>query len=1076
MKTFDSATAGSAPFLIVEAAAGSGKTYFLVERIVSLLAGGAHPGGILAITFTNKAAAELRDRVHQRLAQLAQDPACPPDRAGLYETVLDAMPSLRVGTFHAFCQDLLTRFALHADVPPGFELIEDSDALIEPLLTQWAQGLRHDATLFACFERLLEGLGLDGTRGALRAFVTHRADWWALTEDALDPLAHALATLTASLQLTGSAAVLDESVRTKLRAHAKRLGQDKGVSFQNQAAALTVLAADDPLSVAALWEVFFNAEGKRRRLAASLAKDPVACADFEAICAALETAEQDRRRRACAALSADWIRLGADFLAYFQAHKRRQNQLDFTDLEWQAYRLLRAHPQADWIQYKLDRRIDHVLIDEFQDTNPTQWQLVLPLLQEIVAGETERPRSACLVGDPKQSIYRFRRAAPALLGVARDWLATHAGAGVMTQTHSWRSAPAVIECVNGVFGGGELADFLPHATHRHELWGHVELLPLIEDDTPVTPQSTGARDPLTTARYAPEDSRYVREGERLAERIAALADSATILEGGQARRVRYGDILVLMRDRLRAEYYELALRKAGIPYVMATSAPYFAALEVQDIYHLLRTLIAPGDDIALAATLRSPIFGASDAQLANIAQMVHARSAPGWWQAMAASDDPWLSAAHTRLSAWASLADSLPVHDLLDRIMAEADIEARYLAAAPTHLHARIQRNLRAIIDLALSIDSGRYPTIAAYLARLRTACAPEQAPLARDGVRLMTIHGAKGLEAPAVFLMDAACSEHRERGVQPFIEWPAEDARPRHFFLVPRTDERDARVNELLARESAAAARERLNLLYVALTRAKQYLFISGCRPRQGSDLGWWGFIAPRLAALPQCKRDTATPDAAPMVLTNGSAPRMHTNLPAPNETPIDLALRAPIGAEVFTRARPSDVALEHRSAQARLRGRAWHRALQLAQRGAADIAAAIKREFPELNAEAEALCEEVAALMRAPALQWLFAREAYDEVFEELPISYLDPQGRAVFGIADRVMVGKSEVIVVDFKTHSGARPDRLAALSAPYRPQMRQYARGLMRLWPARRVRAVLLFTACAACYEFGAEDLA
>ena len=1074
MNTFDSAAAASQPFLIVEAAAGSGKTYLLVERIVTLLAAGAAPGGILAISFTNKAAAELRDRVHQRLQQLALDPSCRAERAGLYEAVLDALPSLRIGTFHAFCQELLSRFALHADVPPGFELIEDSEALIDPLLISWAQGLRRDAALFACFERLLERLGLHGTRGALKTFVAHRADWWAFIQDAPDPLAYADATLADTLQLAAPAPRLDANFRARLQAHAKRLGRDKGVTFQKQAATVAALLTQDPLPVAALWGLFFNDEGNVRRLAASIANDPPARADFDAICATLDAAEQDRRRHACAALSADWVRLGADFLAYFQTHKRKQNQLDFTDLEWQAYRLLHAHPQADWIQYKLDRRIDHLLIDEFQDTNPTQWHLVLPLLQEIAAGAAERTRSVCLVGDAKQSIYRFRRAAPALLGVARDWLAQHAGATTLTQTHSWRSAQAVIDCVNAVFGGGELPDFLPHATHRAELWGRVELLPLIEDAAEDPPAQGGARDPLTTPRYAPEDLRYVREGERLAERIAMLVGTAPIRDGDKTRTLRYDDVLVLMRDRLRAEYYEFALRKAGIPYVMATPAPYFAALEVQDIYHLLRALIAPGDDLALASALRSPVFAASDAQLATLAQIAHARSAPSWWQAMTESDDPWLSAAHARLRAWAAMADTLPVHDLLDRIMAAADVEARYLAAAPAHLHARVRRNLRAVLDLALSVDSGRYPTIAEYLARLREACPPEQAPLASDGVRLMTIHGAKGLEAPVVFLLDAACAEHRERGVQPFIEWPAEDPRPRHFFLVPRTDERDSRVKELLAREQMAAARERLNLLYVALTRAKQYLFVSGCRPRQGSDLGWWGFVATRLAESPSCQRDATSPDVAPLVLANGTPPGVRTDTPSPPEITLDPRLSVPIDAALGARMRPSDVDIEHGSAHARRLGRAWHRALQLASRGD-DIATTLKREFPELSAELEALPAVVEALIRAPDLQWLFARTAYAEVFEELPMSYLDAHGCPVFGIADRVMMSEDEVIVVDFKTHAGAQADHLAALSAPYRSQMRQYARGLAQLWPGRRIRAVLLFTACAACYEFGADDL-
>src|SRR5581483_8195925 len=288
----------------------------------------------------------------------------------------------------------------------------------------------------------------------------------------------------------------------------------------------------------------------------------------------LERTTEHRRRHATWHRSRDWYVIGARLLHHFQEEKRAEGALDFADLEWFAYRLLNQSPHAEWVQYKLDQRIDHLLVDEFQDTNPTQWRLLLPLLQEMAAGSSERSRSVFLVGDEKQSIYGFRRADPRLFALARDWLAEHTGAEVYDQHISWRSSPAVVRFVNLLFdvpasdtpaGNSDhtLKNFRPHQTHREELWGHAELLPLVLRD-PKEAATPGFRNPLEQPRVSEEDKRREREGAMVAQKIRALL-GRPIYRKREIHPLGYGDIMILLRNRTHAAAYETALRRAGIP-------------------------------------------------------------------------------------------------------------------------------------------------------------------------------------------------------------------------------------------------------------------------------------------------------------------------------------------------------------------------------------------------------------------------------------------------------------------------------------------------------------------------------
>ncbi len=449
-----------------------------------------------------------------------------------------------------------------------------------------------------------------------------------------------------------------------------------------------------------------------------------------------------------------------------------------------ACELLNRGSHASWIQYKLDTRIDHLLVDEFQDTNPTQWRLLQPLLEELAAGNDDRNRSVFLVGDKKQSIYSFRRANPALLAEASSWLRDHLQSRSYPLDASRRSAQAIIDCVNTVFGTAPLRqrldDFNTHTTYLPDMYGRVELLPLMTATTVATGDATQTllRNPLHAPRISHEDQRYANEASLIATRIQTLIENKTVVTTGSVTRaLRYGDIIILLRARTHASAYEQALRKLQIPCLSDSKGALLDNLEVHDLECLLNSLVSPYDNLALAQVLRSPVFGLSSEQLIPLAT-----AGSGTWYErlarLAAERQPPFADIHAQLEHWRTLTGQIPVHDLLDRIFHEAEVLQRYEAAFPPALKARVHASLTRFIELALEVDNGRYPSLPRFLDqlnRLRQSendqpdeSAPEEADSQR--VRLMTIHGAKGLEAPVIFLADTARVSARTRQIPPWF------------------------------------------------------------------------------------------------------------------------------------------------------------------------------------------------------------------------------------------------------------------------------------------------------------------
>lgn len=1063
----------------VSASAGTGKTWLLTARIVRLLLAGAPAGGILALTFTRKAAAEMRERVAARLralafaddaalaAQLAEigldtTPELAARARGLYEELQFSPWPLRAMTLHAFCQELVGRFALQCGVVPGAQLTESEGELRS---AAW-QGLQQhllrepESAEAAALHRLIaEGHNEWKLREQVLAFLERRNDWraWAAGDGGGDALGRLDAALRERLHLDERAddALATPDFDTALREAHRLLELVEGIGRVKAAALLPALGANAAARLDALQDALFTqkgepyqfeiGKGKLKQLgesqAARLAQ--LHARLVEQVAAILE----QRRRAATHARTLAACTLGAAALRAFEDELRQRAVLPFAELEWHASRLLADPDTAGWVQYKLDQRIDHLLVDEFQDTSNTQWRLLLPILEEMAAGG-ERARSAFLVGDIKQSIYGFRRANPELMPEAERWIAERLGGQRESLQSSRRSAPAVIDCVNAVFAQDEaralLPDFPLHATHRSGDSGRVELAPLFDERVDRAPDAP-FRNPLTTPRNDPENRRAALEGERIAQRIEALVAARPAVHG---RALGYGDVMILLRKRKHQQAIEQALTRRGIPFTGAARGTLLDTVEARDLMALLRFLDSPGRDLDLAHALRSPVFAWSDEQLAALMYAARERGCSAF-EALAGD------AAQT-LGRWLQAARVLPPHDLLDRICDEGNLAARYEAALPPVTAARARANLNAFLQLALEVDSGRSPSLSKFLRQLKQWSgqeAPDEAPPPGQGaqVRILTVHAAKGLEAPAVFLAQAA-SPGKNSAAGWLVDWPQGAGAPALLLLGGRKNEHDTLTARLLAERQQREAREDLNLLYVALTRARQFLHVSGFAPLGGGVSRWHALVQAALAALAAAAADDGTLSIA------SGAPQAAAAAVAPPAIPDpDPRLRRPLAPRS-----PRAVPEPAEDAAAVRRGNAVHLLLQHlavpAPPAESRLLALMQARLDCTPAEFTAWLQEARGVLATRALAAFFDPARIRRAWNEAPLL-----GEDGSGAMDRLVDDGECLWILDYKTDRSAHDASDDTLLQRHREQLERYRTAVRRLWPGRRVRAGLVPTA-------------
>lgn len=1070
--------------VVVEACAGSGKTWLLASRIVRLLLDGVAPGEILAITFTRKAAREIEERVMGWLRDLAsgdeaavvrflaERSALPGEtistpaeaelvrRArGLYEQVATAEPSLAVHTFHGWFLQLLAAAPLQS-VHAGASLVESAGRLIDEVWSDFAAAMQAapEAAPAVAFRQLLGDVGLDATRRLVMAMVARRAEWAAyVAHQAADPaaaLAFAVDTLAGQLGAgePGEALVrfFAQMSESDYQVYLGLLEMRTTDTDQRLAATLrAALAERNDLAVrfAGLCAVLLTKEGSVRSRKPSKALDKelgaVRAEQLLALHAQLAAGLIDCREQIAEELALAFNRaaltLGQAFVTALDRFKLSRRLMDFSDAEWRALDLLQ-HPEfAALTQARLDARYKHLLLDEFQDTNPLQWHILLAWL-DAYGDANEAPR-VFLVGDPKQSIYRFRRAEPRLFEEAATYLVDRFAAARLSQDATRRNAPAIVEVVNQLFGNAPVFQpFRPQSSFAVGLLGRIEVLPLFgndEDGEDGTAAVRGLRDPLTQPETVAEDARRRQEGLALAGRLQAMVGQ-TLVRGhdGQERPARYGDVMLLVRRRTQLAEYERALREANIPYLAASRGGLLATLEALDIAALLKFLVLPADNLALAQALRSPLFACRDEDLLALS----GRPGSGWWARLAAwsGDDcpPRLARAAGLLGDWLRAADRLPAHDLLDRVYHQGDLRARYAAAVPPAMRAAVDANLTAILNLALDLDGGRYPSLPRFIDELATLAdadgdeAPDEGMISSDEdgeagagrVRILTIHAAKGLEAPIVWLLDAHAGVSNKDTWSVLVDWPPGAAQPSHFSLVGRKDERGRARDPLFEQEQQAAAREELNLLYVAITRAKQVFIASGVSASRDPGETFLSRLAAAVAGL---GHDDGV---------HGEALPVGDMLPRTDEI-------ATATGGLATVATPAAVGERRPAASAGARfGTLLHGVLE-------DLA----NGRPPRSEHGDALAA-ARHMLAAPQIAPFFDARRIVAAWNEVELADVKGSVRR----ADRVVEFDQEAWVLDYKSGT---PDE--AMLADYRQQIADYIQLLTPLFSPKPVRGALLF---------------
>ncbi|MEO7105469.1 MAG: UvrD-helicase domain-containing protein, partial [Rhodoferax sp.] len=525
--------------------------------------------------------------------------------------------------------------------------------------------------------------------------------------------------------------------------------------------------------------------------------------------------------------------------------KRERGWIDMGDLERSALALMSDEVLSGWVQERLDARVRHLLIDEFQDTNPLQWQALSAWLSSY-AGAGNAP-SVFLVGDPKQSIYRFRRAEPQVFKAAQRFVADGLGGDLLSCDHTRRNAPAIIDLVNDVMGQAQAAlefdGFRAHSTESTET-GAIFKLPRIarqaDDDTQAEESAnpaSGWRDSLTTPRLIAEETRKTLECRQAAQWLTQQLQSGAL---------RPQDIMVLARKRERLGLMQAELAALRIPAQQPEKTELADMPEVQDLVALLDALVSPAHDLSLARALKSPLFSISDDDLVQLVlrqRTLQLETKFSWFQVLQQSKDlpPSLAPLGAELALWKSWVDTLPPHDALSAIYHHGDVLARFAAATPANQREGVLANLRALLSAALQVDGGRYVTAYALVRALRAGGNPAPVRADAHSVRLLTVHGAKGLEAPLVLLLDTDGEALKAQTMGVLVDWPGEDAFPRRFVYLASESKPPACVADVLAIEQAARRREELNALYVALTRTQRTLVLSSLEPHIGNPASWW-------------------------------------------------------------------------------------------------------------------------------------------------------------------------------------------------------------------------------------------
>ncbi len=1107
----------------VSASAGSGKTKLLTDRLLRLMLDGADPGRIQCLTFTRAAAAEMQNRLQRALGQwvtlddgalgaalLALDVVPDEARLGraraLFAEVLDLPGGSRIGTIHAFCQSLLRRFPLEAEISPHFRLTDEGEAragLERARERVLAEAPPASLGLLASFEKaeafgeLVGKLGSERERlGPLMRLLP------AQRESAIRRALGVTAASEAALLREASVWPGEPAMRGAVEIVMGH-GSDTAKDLAAGLAAWLGAGLDGRVERWDWWRRGLLTNTDTPRSIGGLLKKPVRerypdaveaiVAEQERVLAVLDAGKALRQ----AELSAALLDLAVPVLEAYTRAKRDAGLLDYADMVGHTAQLL-SDPGAAWVLYKLDGGIDHLLLDEVQDTAPVQWQIAHVLTEEFFAGlgSTERPRTFFAVGDPKQSIFSFQGADPAEFERARARMGERVTAAgeewrdVLLDV-SFRSTAPVLALVDAVFadpvaGHGVVgSDALRHYANRAADGGSVELWPL-----------PPRREQPSRAPWEIAGENQMRPSDPAALAAALARWIASELEEGvtlpsQGRPLRPGDVLVLVQRRQPfAPALVRALKAQGVPVAGMDRLELREQPAVQDLLALCDALLLPGDDLQLAAVLTSPLGGLTDQSLMELAL----GRTGGLWEALrlrAGECGVW-AAALAFLEALLARADFATPHALLAEALGPLGGRARLLG----RLGEEAAEPIDELLSAALAYAAKYPPSLQGFVHWLRGSMAEvkREAEEAGNVVRVMTVHGAKGLEARLVILPDTTSVQNGGDA----ITWLPDRAGLAVPIWTAPGAQACARVAEAREAGSEDGRAERNRLLYVALTRAQDRLVVCGWAPAKLAEDCWYAMVRrgfERLGAVaepfgaipggwPGDVLRLASPQAAPVAPARpmtadpmeplpgwvGAAPLWRpAPLAAEPRPPRPLAPSRPEHASYGRVPRTVSPLVERTGADPLKRGRLIHALLQYLPDLPSDTRAEAARRYASRSGfgltpgEADRVVAETLAILTVPALAPLFGPGSR----AEQPLVGV-VRGAVISGVVDRLAVLPDQVLLADYKTD---RDPPASARDTPvfYLAQLAAYRALLAEAFPGRPARCCLVWTRGAAVVE-------
>ena len=1071
----------------VEACAGAGKTWMLVSRMLRALLDGCAPHEILAITFTKKAAGEMRQRLQEWLEEFSHKPleeltveliarGISPQGAldkrealqNLYRQLLEAGRPVQIRTFHSWFAALLGTAPLallqQQGLPAHFELLEDDAEAVREVWPPFLQTVAESASLRADYEAVVARHGRSQTHKALAAALAKRvefdlADEAGVVDASVPPFQLAYPDLAALAE--PAEALQTEAALQRWRSRASALGAEANKTPQKAADAIidALACADLNQRLDMLRKAMFVA--KEDRLSKNLEKFPAA-QEAEPELQRLLTA---RRQHEAWQHQQRMARLARCLIAQFVAVKQQHGWVDMNDVERTALVMLADPVLSGWVQERLDARIRHLLVDEFQDTNPLQWQALHAWLSGYAgSGGGSAAPSVFIVGDPKQSIYRFRRAEPQVFIAAQAFVRDGLRGDLLSCDHTRRNAQGVIAAVNAVMGQAqaqnETTGFRDHTTEsKHP--GQLLRLPAITD---ADGDSQGAgrdalawRDSLTEPRHEAEETQRMRECTQAAAWVAAQIAAGTLPK----------EVLVLARKRDRLASMQDSLRALHLPCVQPEKADLFDAPEVQDMVALLDVLVSPTHDLSLARALKSPLFSLGDDALVALAVLRRQPEHAGcsWFDLLLKSEllAPDLKALRPVLIQYQDWVSGLPPHDALHAIYEHGDVLARFAAAAPVTQRQAVQANLRALLAASLQHDGGRYLTPYAFVRAMKKGGVRAPGRADAQAVRMLTVHGAKGLEADCVLLLDTDTRPQKAETMGVLVDWPGEQTVPSAFVFLASESNPPPSAEAALAAEQQARSREELNMLYVAMTRAKHCLALSSVLPGNSAPGSWWNRLAPLVTevdvgtTLAPAAGAEATPDTFTIAALHPLPEALQSARTKPGAAAADPTSATPV-------AMPGDAESTPLSRQ----GDAMHQLLEQAGVAGAPLADLRTHGWPaarvarlasdhDIAPAAAELAARMAQGILAGEGAWAWDPEQVQTAINEAPLHYQGQSLRIDRLVLRRALSADDAVAgwwVLDYK--SAAQPQRQQALVA----QLQRYQEAVQALMPGEAVHAAFL----------------